>query len=159
MTAPATGRVVALDLGTRRVGVAVTDTARSVALARDAFIRSGDRDRDLERLAALVVDTGATVVVVGLPLSLDGSRGPAARAAADEAASLARSLAAVAGEGAPPVELFDERLTTVSAANQLAAAGRDSRERRSRVDSAAACVLLEAWLAGRRRATTAGPGR
>ncbi len=156
MNPPAAGRVVALDLGTRRIGVAVTDSARSVALAREAFRRTGDAVRDRRLLAELVVEAEATVVVVGLPLSLDGSRGPAARAAADEAALLADALAALAGDGAPPVELFDERLTTVSAAGELAAAGRGSRERRALVDSAAAAVLLEAWLDGRRSTGTAG---
>ena len=153
---PAGGRVVALDLGTRRIGVAVSDSARSVALARDAFRRSGDPVRDRRLLAELVVEAGATVVVVGLPLSLDGTRGPAARAAEDEAGLLAGVLAELAGEHAPAVELFDERLTTVSAANELAATGRGSRERRPLVDSAAATVLLEAWLAQGRRAGGAG---
>lgn len=157
MTAPATGRVVALDLGTRRIGVAVTDSGRSVALARDAYRRSGDAGRDRRRLAEMVVEAEATVVLIGLPLSLDGSRGPAARAAEDEAGLLAGVLRELAGEDAPAVELFDERLTTVSAANELAAAGRGSRARRDLVDSAAAAVLLEAWLEhGRRPGSPAG---
>ncbi|MGH9088472.1 MAG: Holliday junction resolvase RuvX, partial [Acidimicrobiales bacterium] len=87
---------------------------------------------------------GAVVVVVGLPLSLDGSEGPAARRAAEEAEELARRLS----ERGVRVETFDERFTTVTADAALVAAGRRPPDRRRTVDSAAATVLLEAWLAG-----------
>ena len=80
---------------------------------------------------------------MGVPLSLSGETGPAARAATEEAAA----LAAVVGV---PVETFDERLTTVSAERSLAAAGRLGQKRRQVVDQAAAAVLLQAWLDARR---------
>jgi putative Holliday junction resolvase len=101
------------------------------------------------RLIELIVEEGASVVVVGLPLSLDGSRGPAAVAAEAEAAEL-RTL--LEGRGVL-VELFDERLTTVSAHRGLAAGGMRERQRRGQVDQAAAAVMLGAWL------ETPGPGR
>ena len=85
-------------------------------------------------------------MVVGLPLSLDGRRGPAAQKAAVEA----DALAALLEPHRVAVELFDERLTTVSAHQALVAGGASGRQRRSIVDQAAATVLLEAWLDGRR---------
>ncbi len=86
------------------------------------------------------------VVVVGLPLSMDGSRGPAAVSAAEEA----EALRAVLEEHGVGVELFDERLTTVTAHQALAAGGTRERARRDVVDKAAATVMLAAWLERRR---------
>jgi putative Holliday junction resolvase len=146
MTAGAPARrgvVLAVDLGSRRIGLAVTDRARTMAFPRPALLRRGDAAVDHQAIREVVEDAGAQTVVVGLPLSLDGTRGPAARGAAEEAEALG---AALDGTGAV-VELFDERLTTVSAATSLAAAGKGSKAARASVDSAAATVLLEAWLA------------
>jgi putative Holliday junction resolvase len=85
------------------------------------------------------------VVVVGLPLSLDGSLGRAALSASDEAAA----LRALLEEHQVDVELFDERLTTVTAHQALAEGGTRARERRHLVDQAAAAVMLTAWLESR----------
>ena len=136
-------RVVALDLGTRRVGVAVSDPTGTLA-SPHSVIRRGDRDPDAYRaeVAAVVTEVAAERVVVGLPLSLSGDEGPAAVAARAEAAALADLLAV-------PVETYDERLTTVTAHRALRERGLRSRERRAVVDSAAAAVLLQAWLDGR----------
>ncbi len=131
-----------LDLGSRRIGVAVTDESSTLALPRATVDRTGDRDRDRDAVVALVLETGAATVVVGHPLSLDGSRGPAARSAEAEAAALADVL----GPHGVEVELFDERLTTVTAERELAAAGVRGRRRRAVVDRSAAAVLLSAWL-------------
>ncbi len=136
------GRVVGIDLGTRRIGVAVSDSSRTMALPRTTVVRTGDAERDRRTLVDLILEEEATVVVVGLPLSLDGSRGRAATEAATEAAALAALLQA----HNIGVELFDERLTTVSAHQALAAGGARERARRPVVDQAAAAVLLGAWL-------------
>ncbi len=138
-------RAVALDLGERRIGVAVSDATGRMAFPRPCIARRRERGEDHRAIADLVDEVGADVVVVGLPLSLDGRRGPAATAAAHESVVLARVLE---GHGAS-VETFDERLTTVTAEAALGAAGRRARERRGRVDSAAATVLLQAWLDSR----------
>ena len=138
-------RAVAVDLGTRRIGVAVSDAGGSLAFPRPCIERRGDRALEHRAIAEVVAEVGATVVVVGLPLSLSGGRGPAAVAAEDEAGELAVVLSA---QGAA-VETFDERLTTVSARGALVAAGKRSADRRGVVDSAAAAVLLQAWLEGR----------
>ncbi len=106
--------------------------------------RSGDVSADRARVADIVAEVGAGLVVVGLPLSMDGRRGPAARAALDEAEALRQVLDV-------PVESHDERLTSVSANRSLDAAGVTGRRRRQAreagaVDQAAAAVLLQSWL-------------
>jgi putative Holliday junction resolvase len=143
-------RVVALDLGARRIGVAACDSGGTLARPEEVIERSGERARDHEALAAAVTRLGAELVVVGLPLSLSGRRGAAATAAEEEAAALAATLEV-------PVETFDERLTTVEAARRrrerAELAGRPrarKRQGRGGIDAEAAAVLLEAWLARRR---------
>ncbi len=152
--APGRGRALGVDLGTRRIGLAVSDTDRTMALPRATLDRTGDADADRRRLVEMAEEEGATTVVVGLPLSLDGSRGRAAAEAAAEAGALAALLAPLG----VAVELFDERLTTVSAHRALASAGRSERSRRPVVDRTAAAVLLEAWL-DRNRADRPREGR
>ena len=105
--------------------------------------RSGDVAADHRAIAALVDEVGAERVIVGLPLSLSGRTGPAARAAAEESEALRASLPV-------PVELFDERLTTVSAQRSLREQGVGGRAARGVVDKVAAAVMLQAWLDGPR---------
>ncbi len=144
-TGRAPGRVLGVDLGSRRIGLAVSDSNRSVAVPRGHLRRGADPVADRAQLVQLVAELEVTTVVVGLPLSLDGRRGPAARAAADEARALATDLA---GSGVEVVT-FDERLTTVSAGAALAGAGTRGPKARRVVDAAAAAVLLQAWLDAR----------
>lgn len=136
-------RVVALDLGTRRIGVAVSDSGGMVATPYSVIHRSGDVGTDRAAIAEVVAEVGAERLVVGLPTSLDGTAGPAAIAAEAEA----HAIGDVVGI---PVELYDERLTTVSANRSLATAGVKGRRRRSVVDQVAAAILLQSWLDGRR---------
>lgn len=133
-------RAVGIDLGERRIGVAVS--SGSLATPYEVIERSGDRQRDRRAIAALVEETEADVVVVGLPLSLDGSIGPAARAALAEVAALRDTLQV-------GVETYDERLTTVTADRQLKEQGLDAPARRRVVDKVAASILLQAWLDAR----------
>lgn len=135
----AEGRALGIDLGTKRIGVAISDAGRTVASPYEVVQRTGDRERDHRRLAELVEEAEAVVVVVGLPLSMDGSVGRAAQAALDEAEEL-RSVVAV------PVETFDERLTTVSADRSLMQMKMKADARRRVVDKVAAAVMLQAWL-------------
>lgn len=132
-------RALGLDLGARRIGVALSDSRGTLASPRGAILRSDDPGRDRAAVAELVAETRAEVVVVGMPLSLDGSAGPAARAASAEAEALATILAV-------PVETVDERLSTVSASRAMTAAGRPVRRQRSLIDSAAAAIFLQSWL-------------
>ena len=135
-------RVLGLDLGSRRIGVAVCDSGGLLATPYEVVERSGDERADRERIAELVREVGAEAVVVGLPLSLDGSAGPAATAALTEAEALRQVLDV-------PVECHDERLSTVSASRTLAASGVRGRSRRKVVDQVAAAVVLQSWLDSR----------
>lgn len=140
-------RVVALDLGTRRIGVAVSDAGGTMATPYSVIERSGDIVADRARVAEIVSEVGAGMVVVGLPLSMDGRKGPAARAALDEAQALREALDV-------PVESHDERLTSVTANRSLTEAGLTGRRRQKArkagaVDQAAATVLLQSWLDSR----------
>ncbi len=135
-------RVVGIDLGTRRIGIAVSDSSGILASPRGTVERSGNPERDRAALVAIVEEEGAGRVVVGLPVSLDGRNGPAARAAQAEADALG---AAVAPMGVT-VETFDERFTTVSAQRDLAEAGLRGGRQRAVIDQAAATVMLQAWL-------------
>ena len=147
MTVGVPGRAVGVDLGTKRVGVAVSDAGQVLASPYEVIQRSGDLDRDRARLKAIVEECEASVVVVGLPLSMDGSVGLAATAALEEAAVLAEVLAPV------PVETFDERLTTVSADRSMMQRKMKADARRRVVDKVAAAVMLQAWLDSREART------
>jgi putative Holliday junction resolvase len=132
-------RVLGLDLGSKRIGVAVSDRSGTIATPLTVLPRSGQVASDHARIAALVAQEEAERVVVGLPLSLDGSLGPAARAARAETDALAAALPV-------PVESFDERLTTVTADRALMEGGMRAEARRRVVDKVAAAVMLQAWL-------------
>jgi len=138
-------RALGLDLGERRIGVAVGDGDGRVATPLTVLERSGNRVADHRAVAALVYEWEAGIVVVGMPYSLDGTQGPAARAAADEATWLGAVLDV-------PVETYDERLTTVTAERRLAERGFAGRRRRALVDQVAASVILQAWLDSQREA-------
>ena len=135
-------RAVGVDLGDQRVGIALCDSAGTVATPWMTLQRSGDETVDHRRLAGLVEEAEAECVVVGLPLSLDGSIGPAAEKALAETERL-RAVLPV------PVETYDERLTTVTAERVLREQGVTGRRRRQVVDQVAASVLLQAWLDAR----------
>ncbi|HEV7758383.1 MAG TPA: Holliday junction resolvase RuvX [Acidimicrobiales bacterium] len=132
-------RAVGLDLGARRIGVALCDSAGTLATPYEVVQRSGDRRRDHRRIAELVAEAEAEVVVVGLPLSLDGSVGPAAAGVQAEVAELREHLGV-------PVEVWDERLSTVEADRRLQSAGVPGRKRRHVIDQVAATVILQSWL-------------
>jgi len=134
--------VAALDLGSRRIGVAFSDSRRSLASPWGTIERTGDPARDRRGVVEAVREVEAVTVIVGLPLNLAGQVGPAARAALDEVAALREALEPLG----VTVEAVDERLTTVEAQRNLRAAGRSAKTSRSVIDAAAAMVLLQAWL-------------
>jgi len=134
--------IAALDLGTKRIGLAVSDPGETSALPLGAIERRVVR-WDLEQVAARLAGREVTRVVVGLPLNMDGSEGPAARQARAFAARLAIEMGLA-------VEMFDERLTSVEAEERLARADVGRRRRKQAVDAVAAAVILEGWLAARR---------
>jgi putative Holliday junction resolvase len=132
-------RVLGVDLGTRRIGVAVSDGTGTIASPLTVVARSGDVAADHRRIAALVIDEDAERVIVGLPLSMSGTAGPAAQSAMAESETLAAALPV-------PVELWDERLTTVVADRSMIARGKRAPARRKVVDQVAAAVILQSWL-------------
>jgi putative Holliday junction resolvase len=136
-------RALGLDLGSKRIGVAVSDRSGTLATPLTVIERCGQVAQDHRRIAALVADEEAEVLVVGLPLCLSGATGAAAEAAQHEVVA----LASVVGV---PVETYDERLTTVTADRAMRDAGVRGRARRSRIDQVAAAVMLQAWLDARR---------
>jgi putative Holliday junction resolvase len=134
-------RALGLDLGGRRIGVAISDSDGRVAtpIATLERARGKGRATDHRAIAGLVAEWEAEIVAVGLPLSLDGSVGPAAEGVLAEIAELAQVLAV-------PIETVDERFTTVTADQQLRASGVRGRDRSKVIDQMAAAVLLQAWL-------------
>lgn len=140
-----------VDVGSVRVGVAVSDPAGVLASPVTVLRRDRRTDRDLDELVALCAEREAVEVMVGLPRTLSGHEGTAAAACRDYAGALATRLSPI------PVRLVDERLSTVSATRDLRAAGVTSREARGIIDAAAAVVLLQAAL-DTERATGVEPG-
>jgi len=135
-------RALGIDLGSKRIGIAVSDRSGTIASPLTMIPRSGSVKRDHEQIRKLVIEEDAELLVVGLPLNMNGSVGPAAKAAVAEA----DALATVVGV---PVITFDERRTTVTADRALIEAGISARARRKLVDKVAAAVLLQTWLDSR----------
>jgi len=138
-----TGRVLGLDVGTRRLGVAVSDPTGTLASPLATVPRRAPAE-DARALAALAAEQEATTVVVGLPVTLAGREGPAARSVRAYLAELAPLLPGLA------LELADERLSTVAAERALVGGGVRRRARREVVDQVAASVFLQTWLDARR---------
>jgi putative Holliday junction resolvase len=127
--------VLAVDVGTVRVGVAASDPRRILASPVETVAAPGHA-----RVAALVAERDAVLVVVGLPTSLSGR---SESASADMARSWAAELAPLVGV---PIELVDERLTTIAATAAMRASGRSARRSRGVIDQAAAVALLQGFL-------------
>lgn len=135
-------RAAGVDVGKVRVGVAVADELGLLAHPR-AHLDGRDPRRALDALAALAEAEKIELFVVGLPRSLGGEEGPAAR----RARKFGRALGARTGLR---IEFYDEWLSTREARSRLREQGVDDRAARERIDSAAAAVVLQSWLDGRR---------
>ena len=134
-----TGRVLALDVGTRRLGVAVSDPTGTVASPLATIPRRTPAE-DAATLATLAAEQGATTVVAGLPVTLAGQEGPAARAVRaylDELRPLLPGLA---------FELADERLSTAAAERAMLEADLSRKKRAEKIDAAAASFILQGAL-------------
>ncbi|HTH05162.1 MAG TPA: Holliday junction resolvase RuvX [Ilumatobacteraceae bacterium] len=143
-------RALGIDLGSKRIGVAVSDRTGTIASPLSVLQRTGSVARDHEAIRNLVVEEEAQAVVVGLPLNMNGTLGPAAQAAVREA----QALSTVVGV---PVTTFDERRTTVTADQAMMEARMNAQARRRVVDKVAAAVMLQHWLdAGRPGGPTEG---
>ncbi len=131
-------RVLALDVGDRRVGVAVSDPLGLLARPLTVITRRS-KEMDYRTIAALVEEQEVSLVVVGHPLELHGEVGPQARRVERYAAGLAAHLAV-------PLILWDERLSTAEAEQILHASGESTRQYRGRLDAVAAAVILQSYL-------------
>jgi putative holliday junction resolvase len=140
-------RVLGIDLGSRRIGVAVSDGLGLTAQPRATLPRHGGM-RDMESIAKAVKDADADRIVVGLPLDCEGKEGPAAQRARAFAEKLGTTLGL-------PVELCDESFSTVEAEDVLIAADLSRARRKQVVDKLAAAIILQRWLDARRSPTEA----
>ncbi len=131
-------RVLGLDPGSRRIGVALSDELGVIAQPVATIEVAGNK-KTMEALEAALGETRPELVVVGLPLRLDGSEGGAARKARQLAALVKDRLGL-------PVELWDERMTSVQADRLLRDAGLDARARRGTTDRVAAAIMLQSYL-------------
>lgn len=130
-------RVLGIDHGDARVGVAISDELGMLAHPLETI---AVKDQEpAARVAALVQERGAEAVIIGLPRNMDGSSGPAA----EKARAFAEKLR---GLVSCPVRLWDERLTTVAAQKALHAAGKNAKESRQVIDQVAAQMILQGWL-------------
>ena len=131
------GRVLGLDVGDKRIGVALSDETRLIA-SPYCVIHTVGWGPDSRKIADIMRETGAELIVSGLPYNMDGSLGFQAKKVQD-------FLRVVENLGFP-VEWIDERLTTVTAQNALIEGGMRREDRRGTVDKVAAAVILQAWL-------------
>jgi putative holliday junction resolvase len=135
-------RVLGIDLGSRRIGVAVSDGLGLTAQPRTTIARHGGV-RDLDAIAAAAKEAGADRIVLGLPVDPEGQEGPAAQRARVFADKLRSALGM-------PVELIDESFSTVEAEEVLLAADVSRAKRKQVIDKMAAAVILQRWLDARR---------
>lgn len=136
-------RLLALDVGDRRVGVAVSDAAGLIATPL-TVIRRTSKVEDFAKIAGLVREQGAEKLVIGHPLNADGSAGPQARRIERYAAAMTEALY---DEGLRvPIIMWDEHGSTQRAQELMIGAGRSAKDRRQRLDAAAAAVILQDYL-------------
>ncbi len=131
---------MAIDPGSKRVGLALSDETRTIALPYRT-LSAEPAESLVDRLVATLREAGAARILVGLPKNMDGSSGPEAKAAR----ALAEQLRSASGL---PVEMVDERLSSMAAERHLISSGMKRDKRRQVVDQVAATLLLQGWLEG-----------
>lgn len=135
-------RALGLDLGTKTIGLAITDELGITAQGLTTLERRGPR-KDLEALAARAEEYGVDRFILGLPLNMDGSEGPRAE--------MTRKFGdALQAHTSLPVIYWDERLTTVAAHRALSEVGASGKKRREVIDQVAAVLILQGWLDAQR---------
>lgn len=137
---------MALDLGEKRIGVAISDPGRTIASPHLVLNRKSRAD-DFTRYNALIESQAVTLVVVGLPITLGGDEGQRAAWVRDYADDLGRNIDI-------PIVFWDESLTTVAATEALRIQGRRGRKLKERVDAVAAALILQSYLDAHEGVTT-----
>jgi len=140
---PRTGRLIGVDWGERRIGIARSDETQVLAQPLATLTRRAGKRFPMGRLLALLHENTATGVVVGLPLTAEGTEGPAAHAARTVATDLARRAKL-------PVALWDERFTTARVLSAVREMGGGTAGRKGELDALAATLLLQQYLDARR---------
>ena len=136
------GRILALDMGTKRIGIAVSDELELTAQGVDVLTRAG-RSKDFARMREIIENYSPYLLIVGMPLNMDGTSGESAR----QALAFADSLKDKFGI---PVETWDERLTTVSSERILLEADISRQKRKKVIDKVAAILILQSFMDSRR---------
>lgn len=131
-------RVLAIDHGSKRIGIAISDAMRMIAQPLE-FIPSEPFDRFLQRLKQIIHEKEVSLVLVGIPRNMDGSYGPAAQKVQEFVSTLMQSIDL-------PIKTWDERLTTVQANRLLIEADMRRGKRKQKVDQTAAAILLQSFL-------------
>ena len=144
-------RYLSLDLGERRIGVAISDSIGLLARPLSTFKRTS-READFYHIAKLVEEHNVAAIIMGLPLNMDGTEGPQAAWVRDYSAALAAALQAHSAATTIPIQLWDERLSTEEAEEIMRAQGK--RPDKTRIDAVAAAVILQSYLDAQRREVT-----
>jgi len=142
------GRSLGVDLGTKRIGIAVSDAGGVLASPLTTIDRSSNAVSDHKRIAQLAAEEEAVRIVVGLPIALDGKSGIAANAAKEEIQRMSANIDL-------PIVTWDERMTSALAHKALKAQNVSEKKRRGQIDKIAAAIILQGWLDSRRIARTA----
>jgi len=142
-------RILGLDVGERRIGVAVADQRVRVALPV-AVVERRELPADLDAIARLAQDQGAEAIVIGLPISLNGSLGSQAEVVKAFGRELSARLSL-------PIEYWDERLSTVEAQRRLTSAGKKGPKAKAQRDALAAAIVLQSYIDGQAQGSPSSP--
>ncbi|MFZ5647905.1 MAG: Holliday junction resolvase RuvX [Bacillota bacterium] len=137
-------RIMGLDLGEKTIGVAVSDPMGWTAQAVEVIRRNGNFDAEIKRLKELIAEYGVELILLGLPRNMDGTVGEQGKKAVDYAGIIGEKLGL-------PVELWDERLSTVAAGRVLLEADMSRAKRKKIIDKVAAAVILQGYLDSRKK--------
>lgn len=132
-------RSLGIDLGSKRIGVAMSDSSGVIASPLVVIARASNHAQDHKKIQELIDEYEVECVVVGMPLSLSGKIGPAAKSAQDEIVEMKKILTV-------SVQTYDERLTSKTANESMIKANMKAQARRRIVDKIAAAVMLQGWL-------------
>ena len=132
-------RVLGIDIGSKKIGIAISNQEMTLATPLTVVHRSSQTIEDHETIKGIAHEWEVELLVVGMPLSLDGSLGVAAENVLQEIEHLERNTGI-------PVDTFDERFTTISAKQVLHDQGVSEKEQKNIIDQVAASIILQAWL-------------
>jgi putative Holliday junction resolvase len=133
------GRIMGVDWGQRRIGIALSDESRTIASPHTVLHRSGSLDRELDHVVTVSGENDVCLIVFGLPVRLDGSAGPEAKGVLEVIEKLGEKTQI-------PVKTWDERLSTTAAERALLEGNVSRKKRRGIIDQVAAALILQSYL-------------